>query len=128
MHFLVDFQDPRVFAVEQCTQRLSYSSGDLGENFPSWLAMPRKCLMCPIGNAPCMGWQKEHLAELSITLAFSSLSKTILRCVLCSSLVAPYTSMSSIRHTTPLGPDSTCDFLHWKCSGALVMPNGSLLN
>ena len=39
----------------------------------------------------------------------------------------PKTRISSIKHTTPSRPERIRDILFWKCSGALDIPNGSLL-
>ncbi len=65
-----------------------------------------------------------HFSLLSVTWAFSMHFKTFSRFVSCSSWVVPNTNMSSIWHTTP----ARISFMRrWNTSGALHMPNGSLL-
>ena len=44
----------------------------------------------------------------------------------CSCCVLPCMRTSSIIHTAPYTPARICDILLWKCSGAEVIPSGSL--
>ena len=92
-----------------------------------WLAIwtPILSTIWP-GNLTCL-WENLHFSLLSVRPAASKHCRTLSRRSLCWSWSFPCTRTLSIIHTTPSIPLSRADTLHWKCSGAEVIPNGKQL-
>ena len=123
------------------------------ENLPNWLAMPRNRLSSEIligalishtapvssGSAEiaCFStvwprnlswnWLNKHFSELRVTPALFIHSKTAFNLESWTFWSAPWTRTSSSGQTTPSKPSRTLLICFWKCSGALQIPNGSLL-
>ena len=68
-----------------------------------------------------------HFSLFSVRPASWIRFKTASKFLSCSCCVVPYTSTSSIKHTTSLRPLRISCILLWKYSGADVIPKGSLL-
>ena len=87
--------------------------------------MPLLLMTCP-RNVTCL-LLNSHLSALRITPAFWIRSSAVLSLSSCSFWSCPKIRTSSMRQRTPLSPSSMALILFWKCSGALEIPNGSLL-
>ena len=88
--------------------------------------MPAAERVCPRK----LTWGQLNLHFSPFRVRFASLSRcsTAVSRSSCSCCVFPWIRMSSTRHTTPSIPFSSSAIRRWKCSGAELMPNGSLLN
>lgn len=73
-------------------------------------------------------WPNEHFSRLSVTPASTILFSTAVNRWLRSSFDLLCTSTSSMGQTVPGSPLRIWDILRWEISGALVIPNGNLLN
>ena len=129
------------------------TSDRLGVSFLIWFTVPRNLWMSPTlvgtgtlriavtlpgsGLMPVSsttypkkgtcGWENLHFTLLRVRPSFRSLHRTLNKCSSCSSCVLPYMRTSWIKKTTPSMSPSISDIRRWKCSGANVIPNGSLL-
>ena len=87
--------------------------------------MPSLSMMCP--RYSILDWWNLHFALLRVSPSFCIRLRTSCSLWSCTSLVAANIKMSSTWTRTP-GMSARSSFIfRWKCSGALLMPKGSLL-
>ena len=107
----------RVLGSSISTMALFLSGSDDTPRFPT--TWPRKVSVSLLNS---------HLSLLSVPPADLILLRTACSLSSCSPCVLPYTKTSSMCTITRSRPASISVIRRWKCSGALLIPNCSLLN
>ena len=87
--------------------------------------IPVSLITCPRNLT--LVFPNSHFCAFKVTPAACMHFNTASSQASCSALVLPNTRTSSIWQTTASRQVRMRDILFWKCSGALEMPNGSLL-
>ena len=142
-----------VFPLLSSSRSGCVSVARFGENFPSWMNIPKNLqssgtfsggfirrmaevlsgsarmplpsMMCPRNFSSVR--ENSHFSGLRVAPVDSIRLRTALIWLSCSSWSLPKTRTSSIWHTKSSRPLRIADIHFWKCSGALEIPNGSLL-
>ena len=129
------------------------TSANWAENLPSWLAIAKKCRssVVVVGDSisstawvllgsgemsllsmtwprkTSLSWLNSHLSGFRVSLASCICLRMPVRRASCLCWSWPWMSMSSMWQMVPSSPLRMCCILRWKCSAALLIPNGSLL-